>query len=204
MSHVLADLSDFIFLEHAPEKADVIFITGSGSPEPMERAAALWLEGWAPLLCPSGRFSIVTGRFDGPARKRELYPGPYPTEWAFMADIGARMGVPADCILREDQATYTMQNATFSREATDRRGLRIRKAILCCKAYHARRAYMYYQYAFPGTEFLVCPAEVEGIRRDNWYRSDEGIQKVLGEVSRCGQQFPELIPALARQEFPCL
>ena len=197
MNQVLEDISRFIFLEDALREADVLFIPGNSSPEPMEQAVRLWKEGYAPLLCPSGRFSITRGQFEGPARKQALYPGPYATEWAFMADIGARLGVPPERILREDQATYTMQNAVFSRQVLDQAGVQVRRGLLCCKNSHARRAYMYYQYAFPEAEFTVCPVEVDGVSRENWFQTEDGIQKVMGELARCGQQFPDLIPGFA-------
>ena len=60
-------------------------------------------------------------------------------------------------ILQEKQATYTYENAIFSRKLTDKLGLDIKKAILVCQAYHARRASLYYQVCYPETEILVCP-----------------------------------------------
>lgn len=63
-------------------------------------------------------------------------------------------GVPREAILREDQATFTYENAIYSRQVTDREHLNIQKAILCCKACHARRALMYYKMLYPDTDFL--------------------------------------------------
>lgn len=195
--NVLDDITNFIFIAEEPQPSDLIFIPGNSSPEPMERAAALWRQGFAPVLCPSGRYSITKGRFDGPRGARDRYPGPYRTECEFLTDVGVKNGVPVEQILKEDRATYTMQNATFSRRLVDLQGLKIGRAILCCKSYHARRAYMYYQYAFPETELLVVPVDVMNINRANWFRTRRGIELVLGEVSRCGHQFPDLIPKLA-------
>ncbi|MFR3493561.1 MAG: YdcF family protein [Blautia sp.] len=98
-------------------------------------------------------------------------------------------GVPADAVLKEDQATFTWENAKFSRKVTDQAGINIRKAIICCKNYHARRALMYYQRAYPDTEFRVCPCCVDGITRDNWTESERGIKEVLAEVNRIVTQF---------------
>ena len=52
---------------------------------------------------------------------------------------------------------------------------------------------MYYQEQFPRTEFLVCPVVTRNISRDNWHRTDEGIDTVLGELERCGGQFHEIM-----------
>ena len=42
---------------------------------------------------------------------------------------------------------------------TDKEGMEVKKAILCCMPYHARRALLYYQLLYPETEFFVCPAK---------------------------------------------
>ena len=102
-------------------------------------------------------------------------------------------GVPDSAILREDEATYTYQNAIFSRRRTDALGLVVRRALLCCMPVHARRAKMYYQTLYPDSDILVCPAPGAAVTRDNWTRSGEGIDAVLGELSRCGAQFGEIL-----------
>ena len=58
-------------------------------------------------------------------------------------------GVPERAILREDEATYTYQNAIFSRKRTDAMKLTVSRGIICCMPVHARRAKMYYETLFP-------------------------------------------------------
>ena len=48
---------------------------------------------------------------------------------------------------------------------------------------------MLYQLAFPETELVVFPVDVFGITRDDWYTSQLGTERVLGELARCGNQF---------------
>ena len=120
---------------------------------------------------------------------QKRYNGEYQTEWEFLKDVLMKNGVPADAVLKEDQATFTWENAKFSRKVTDQAGINIRKAIICCKNYHARRALMYYQRAYPDAEFRVCPCCVDGITRDNWTESERGIKEVLAEVNRIVTQF---------------
>ena len=52
---------------------------------------------------------------------------------------------------------------------------------------------MFYSWAYPETKFLVCPVNIEGINKDNWYTSDSGIGNVMGELSRCGGQMAKAI-----------
>ena len=54
----LAEIGNFVFLRDEPQPADVIFITGGAYPEVGERAAALWRQGLAPVILPSGRYSV--------------------------------------------------------------------------------------------------------------------------------------------------
>ena len=185
----LDQISDFIFVEDKPERADIIFVPGNGFPQMSIEAARLWKEGMAPWILPSGKYSIGKGAFTGVQVMKEKYQGPYQTEWEFLKDVLMKNGVPADAVLKEDQATFTWENAKFSRKVTDQAGINIRKAIICCKNYHARRALMYYQRAYPDTEFRVCPCCVDGITRDNWTESERGIKEVLAEVNRIVTQF---------------
>lgn len=185
----LKQIEDYIFVEDAPQKADVIFVPGNGFPQMAERAAELYREGYAPYVIPSGRYSKVVGHFSGVMAEQERYDGAYETEWEFLRDVLLKNGVPQEAILREDRATYTYENAIFSRQALDAAGLHVKRAILCCKTHHARRALMYYQLEFPETEILVCPACTDGVSRETWNTNHEGIDTVMGEVTRIIRQF---------------
>ena len=101
-------------------------------------------------------------------------------------------GVPEEKIIPEDKSRFTAQNAWFTKAILADRGMELKKAIICCKAFHARRCLMYYQFTFPETEFIMVPVKDthEGlITKENWYLSEIGVKKVLGELSRIGTQF---------------
>lgn len=185
----LKDTEDFVFIENEPEKADMIFVPGNGYPHMAERAASLYKEGFAPRVLPSGKYSVTIGKFSGVLKKAELYPGDYATEWEFLRDVLIKNSVEQENILKEECATFTWENALFSRRVIDEAGISVKKAILCCKSYHARRVLMYYQKAFPETEFFVCPSYPDGINRDNWRDTEESINEVMGEVRRIIVQF---------------
>lgn len=193
-------VTDFLFLHDEPEAADVILIPGSRHTGHTRRAAELYRQGFAPWVLPSGRFPLSAGAFSG-VLPEELadYPQPYPTEWAFMRDVLMHHSVPEEAILCEDQATFTWDNAQKSAQVLLRRGIPVKKAILCCRPFHARRALLYYQTAFPETQFLVCPGKEAGVDRDDWYRTAQGRTRILGELQRLGgqinAQFEELCAA---------
>lgn len=185
----LQKTEEFMFISDQPEKADIIFIPGNGYPHMAEKAADLYKKGFAPYILPSGKYSITAGEFSGVLLKEAVYDKEYQTEWQFLKDVLMQNGVREKDILKEENATFTWENALYSRKVTDEAGLSIKKAILCCKSYHARRVLMYYQRAYPETEFLVCPSFPDGISLENWRESQKGIQKVMGEVSRIISQF---------------
>lgn len=189
----LKEAENFIFVEDEPQKADIIFVPGNGYPQMAENAAKLYLEGYAPYILPSGRYSIVTGKFSGVLSKKEIYNEDYSTEWEFLKDVLIKNHVPEKAILKEDRSTFTYENAIYSKEVTDRAGLQINKAIICCKTYHARRSLMYYQLLYPETEFFVCPVCADNINRDNWRDTMEGIDAVTGEITRIVKQFPLML-----------
>lgn len=177
-------ITDFIFVEDEPQHADIIFVPGGNYPEAARHAAELYGRGFAPYVLPSGRYSILEGSFGRSG---------YETECDYLCDVLRCGGVPEAAIIREDQATFTYENAIYSRKRTEELGIPVQKAILCCQAFHARRSLMYYQEQFPDAQLLVCPVMTKGISRSTWHRSEQGIDTVLGEVERCGGQFHEIM-----------
>lgn len=184
MTKFLEEMTNFIFLEDEPQKADVIFLPGSEEGALAETAAHLYKEGFAPLIVPSGKYAKWTGY---------SIVGEFETESDYFASVLRKEGVPAEAILQEREATYTYQNAINTRKLLDGRGIAVKRAILCCQAYHARRSSLYYQVLFPETEILVCPTVTKGVTRENWYRTEKGRELVLGEIERCGSQFHEIV-----------
>lgn len=187
------DISDFIFLSHELKKADIIFIPGGSYGELAESAAKLYKEGYAPLVLPCGKYPIKSGKFNGVISPKDKYTKNYKTEWEFLQDVLIENGVDKASILKEDNSTHTYENAIFSKIVTDDYSLEVKRAIICCKAFHARRCYMYYQTLFPDTELIIYPTVTNGIDKESWFKNPTGIDKVLGEVERCGWQFKEIL-----------
>lgn len=193
-------VTDFIYVEDKPEKADVIFVPGSRKIENCLRAAELYRAGYAPYVLPSGRYTISRGYFlELPEPLKSEYPDAYDTEWAFFRAVLMKHGVPESAILREDQATYTWENAQFSRDVLKAADVPCKTAILCCHAFHARRALLYYQAAMPETRFIVCPASMPGYAKDEWYKSEKGRARVLGELQRLGGQINDVFSMMLEE-----
>lgn len=179
-------------MEDAPQRSDVILIPGSSKSAIVEKAAALYHSGYAPYVLPSGKYSLTFGRFASEYVDDPRYGGEYATEYEYCKAILLRNGVPESAILREDMATNSMENAMYSARVLREAKINVKRAIICCQAFHARRAFLSYACHFEGTELLVVPTDTQGITKSDWYRSDMGYQKVMGEVAKCGTYFKDM------------
>lgn len=191
MNRIISDISNYIFISDKPEKSDVIFLPGGSHPEQPEYAAELYHKGFAKLLIPSGGVSVKRDKWPGVRSKSNIYNGDYRSDCEFFTDVFVKNGVPATAIIGEDKSGHTRDNAFLSRKVVDEKEIEIKTALIVCKAFHARRCLMLYQMAFPNTEIKVCPVHCYNITKDNWYKSEQGINRVLGELARCGNQFVE-------------
>ena len=188
-NRIIVDISNFIFVSNKPQKVDAIFLPGGSHPEQPEYAAKLYNKGLAEYVIPAGGVSVKRDKWPGVRSKAEIYNGDYQSDCDFFTDVLVKNGVPADAIIGEDKSGHTRDNAFFSKKVADENGLDIKTAIIVCKAFHARRCIMLYSLAFPDTKFYVCPVDCMAITKENWYKAEQGIDRVLGELARCGNQF---------------
>lgn len=188
-NRIITDISNYIFVSDEPAKSDAIFLPGSSHPEQPEYAAELYHQGYAKWLVASGGISVKRDKWPGVHSKEDIYSGDYQSDCEFFKDVFLKNGVPAEDIIGEDKSGHTRDNAFFSRKAVDERGIDIKTALIVCKAFHARRCLMLYQMAFPNVDIRVCPVHCYDITKDNWYKTEQGIDRVLGELARCGNQF---------------
>lgn len=188
----ISDVTEFIFISSKPRISDVIFLPGGSDPALPEKGAELYKAGYAPLLVVSGKYGKELGHFKKPTRKIEIYGDDYATEADFYRGVLTKNGVSSAAILCEDEAEFTYQNAVFSKKLLEERRIRVRCAILVCKAFHARRAYTYYQNAFPDVDISVVAVPGKDITREGWYKTDVGRRRVAGELKRLGDQLEYL------------
>lgn len=189
MSKIIDDITDFIFVSDEPRKADLIIAVGGSHPGIPERAAELYCGGYAPYVLAAGKYSCKLGHFRGVAAKADIYNKPYVTECDFYRDVLIRNGVPESAVIREDKSEYTRQNAELSRAVADDKGIKCDTILVVCKSFHARRCQMFFQSAFDKSEVLMMPVNIgTGENKGNWFKSEKGIQRILGELKRCGEQ----------------
>jgi uncharacterized SAM-binding protein YcdF (DUF218 family) len=172
-------ITDFIFMNDKLVKADVILIPGSAHKELAVAAAKLYHEGYSNKIIPSGGFS------------KYLEEGK--TEFEFLKQVLINEGVKPEDIIEESKAAHTFDNATLSLELMDKH--HFKNAILVCKGYHSRRAYLTYRTVFPKGVTLSVHSIVGRyqISKDNWYMDQSKINKVMLEVEKIGKYFKEEI-----------
>lgn len=187
----IQDITSFIFLEDTPLCGDVILIPGTSKSAITERAAELYHRGYAPWVLPSGLYSSSLGRFASENIDNPRYAGEFDTDFAYCRHILLENGVPETAILREDRATNSMENAMYSARVLQEREIAVRRAIICCQAFHARRAFLSYACHLGDAELLVVPTATQGITREDWYKTEKGFRKVMGEVTKCGAYFQD-------------
>ena len=112
-----------------PSKADMILATGSHDCRGADHAAALYLQGLAPLIVCTGGFGKMTeGMFSKP-------------EAEIFAERCVLAGVPETAILTECRSSNTGENFTFTREKLSSLGIVPKIAIATSKPYMARRVW---------------------------------------------------------------
>src|SRR5687768_13648457 len=136
-------LWDYHHTHHKLEKADCIFALGSHDLRVADRAAELYLEGWAPLVIMSGGLGNVT---------TDVWTEPEADQFA---RIAIAKGVPADAILVENKSTNTGENVLFTRELLAEKKIDPQSFILVQKPYMERRTYATFQKRWPGKKIMV-------------------------------------------------
>ena len=67
------EITKYIFAEDVLQKADIILVPGNAYPQNAERAAALYRQGYAPYILPSGKYSTLVGHFAGVQDQADRY-----------------------------------------------------------------------------------------------------------------------------------
>ena len=94
---------DYHLVRTPLQKSDAILALGSNDSRVAERAAELYLQGWAPLVVFSGGVGALTRGMFGEQ-----------SEAAAFREVAVRAGVPPEAILCEEKSTNTGENIRFT------------------------------------------------------------------------------------------
>ncbi|MGH2450071.1 MAG: YdcF family protein [Candidatus Limnocylindria bacterium] len=172
---LLAVIGHLLRVEDPLVEADVIIaISGDRGPR-AETAAALWHEGYAPLL-------IFAGSSEDPTA---------PASAEIMKRHAVSRGVPEDRIILEPESATTAENARQVARLMSAQGLR--SAILVTSPYHQRRASIHFARAFAGTElhFINHPARDASWDPTLWWLGKRARALTLVELAKLGLELVE-------------
>lgn len=176
-------------MHHTPAESDCILALGSHDLRVADRAAELYLEGWAPILILSGGLGNVT---------RGIWKDP---EADRFARIALDKGVPAEAIFIENKSTNTGENIQFTRQLLDEKGLHPRHFLLVQKPYMERRSYATFKKQWPDKDLLVTSPQIAFEDYPNEeIPMERVIQIMVGDLQRIriypekGFQIPQEIP----------
>jgi uncharacterized SAM-binding protein YcdF (DUF218 family) len=141
-------LWDYHRMNHVLVKSDCILALGSYDLRVADRAAELYLEGWAPLVIMSGGLGNVT---------QDLWTKPEADQFAAIA---IQKGVPADVILIENKSTNTGENIVFTQQLLNQKGLDPQNFIVVQKPYMERRSYATFKKHWPDKNLLVTSPQI--------------------------------------------
>ncbi|KAI1892808.1 hypothetical protein AGOR_G00137330 [Albula goreensis] len=133
-------LWNYLCLCQPLEKSDVIIGLGCHDLRVAERAAMLFLEGWAPWLLFTGYLGNQTAGV-----------WQHPEAQVFM-EIAMKMGVPRDRILLETEATNTGENIRFSYQVLKDNQVPVSRVILVQQPFMERRVLATFLCQWPGAK----------------------------------------------------
>ena len=141
-------LWNYHHINHQLIKSDCILALGSHDLRVAERAAELYLQGYAPLVIMSGGLGNFT---------KEMWDE---KEADKFAEIATQKGVPAKAILIENKSTNTGENILFTQKLLEEKGLNPQSFIVVQKPYMERRSYATFKKHWPDKKLLVTSPQI--------------------------------------------
>lgn len=182
-------LWDYHHMNHSLVNSDVILALGSHDLRVAERAAQLYLEGWAPLLvCSGGLGNLTSGIWTV-------------SEADQFAEIAIKMGVPASAVKVENKSTNTGENILFTDRLLKETGIEPRSFIVVQKPYMERRSYATFKKHWPEKNVVITSPQIsfedyptEDIPADRVIEIMAGDLQRIREYPAKGFQIPQEIP----------
>lgn len=157
-------LWDYHHMQHHLQKSDCILALGSHDLRVAERAAELYLEGFAPLLVMSGGLGNFT---------KDMWTE---KEADLFAAVAIDKGVPANKLLIENQSTNTGENILFTQQLLKDKGYNPQSFIVVQKPYMERRAYATFKQHWANKTLMVTSPQISFI---NYPTLDIPMEKVI-------------------------
>lgn len=141
-------LWDYHHVNHTLEKVDCILVLGSHDLRVAERAAELYLQGWAPKIIFSGGLGRLT---------LDLWKVSEAEQFAALAE---KMGVSKEAILIESRSTNTGENILFTQQLLKEKNLNPQSFIVVQKPYMERRSFATFKKHWPEKKLIVTSPQI--------------------------------------------
>lgn len=141
-------LWDYHHVNHIVKKSDCILALGSHDLRVAERAADLYLQGYAPLVIMSGGLGNFT---------KDMWTEKEADQFAVVA---VQKGVPASNILIENQSSNTGENILFTQKLLRDKKLDPQSFIVVQKPYMERRSYATFRKHWPDKNLIVTSPQI--------------------------------------------
>jgi len=157
-------LWNYHHMNHTLAKSDCILALGSHDLRVADRAAELYLQGWAPLVIMSGGLGNFT---------QDMWTE---SEADKFAAIAINKGVPAEAILVENKSSNTGENIVFTQKLLNQKGLDPQNFIVVQKPYMERRSYATFKKNWPDKNLLVTSPQIPF---DEYATDDIPLERVI-------------------------
>ena len=190
ISSLAKTLWDYHHINHILKKSDCILALGSHDLRVAERAAELYLQGYAPSVIMSGGLGNFT---------KELWTEKEADQFAAVA---IEKGVPEKNILIENNSSNTGENILFTQKLLAEKKLNPQTFIVVQKPYMERRSYATFKKHWPDKDLIVTSPQISF---EQYPTNEISIEKVInimvGDLQRIkfypdrGFQIYQEIPA---------
>ena len=172
-------LWDYHHVNHILTPADCILALGSHDLRVAERAADLYLEGYAPILIFSGGLGNFT---------KGLWTK---SEADLFAEVAVKKGVPERDILIENKSTNTGENILFTQLLLKEKQLDPQRFIVVQKPYMERRSFATFKKHWPNKDLMVTSPKIPFEEYANEEIPMERVINIMvGDLQRI-QLYPE-------------
>ena len=191
---------DFLCLNQAPQKADVIVGFGNFNEDIPRRAAELYLQGYAPKILFTGGLGRNTVG---------LLPE---SEAARFARVAMGCGVPEEAIIKEDKSTNTAENIHFTKALLEELNVPHDHILGVHQPFMERRITAAMGVYWPEQQFSVTSPPVTSPQylaaaKAQGVTENASISVIVGDFQRMklyadkGWQLPQEIPESAWDAF---
>ena len=166
-------------VNHTLKKSDCILALGSHDLRVAERAAELYLQGYAPLVIMSGGLGNFT---------KDMWTEKEADQFAIVA---IEKGVPEKNILIENQSSNTGENILFTQKLLEEKKLNPQSFIVVQKPYMERRSYATFKRHWSDKDLIVTSPQISF---EEYPINEISIEKVInimvGDLQRI-KLYPE-------------